>query len=69
MLTPNHSAIDSVVYKNFNKKSGTIRAKRYVLACGGIENAKNLLASNTQLPGGVGKKPSRASAYRKALLY
>jgi len=53
MLTPDHSAIDSVVYKNFNKKSGTIRAKRYVLACGGIENAKILLASNTQLPGGV----------------
>lgn len=54
ILTSDHTAIDSVVYKNFSQKSGIIKSKRFVLACGGIENARILLASNTQLPGGVG---------------
>lgn len=34
----------------------TARARRYVLACGGIENARILLASNRQESGGVGNR-------------
>jgi choline dehydrogenase-like flavoprotein len=37
-------------------RSGTIRARAYILACGGIETARLLLASNTVEPDGVGNR-------------
>jgi len=33
-----------------------IRARKFVLACGGLENARILLASNKQLSGGIGNQ-------------
>lgn len=54
MLSSDHSGVEWVVFKNFSKKTGIVKAKRFVLACGGIENARILLASDTQLPSGVG---------------
>jgi choline dehydrogenase-like flavoprotein len=53
-LTEDHKDVQELVVKNFNNKQGRITAKKYVLACGGIENARILLASNSQLPNGVG---------------
>ncbi|MGY3038753.1 choline dehydrogenase-like flavoprotein [Rhodanobacter sp. TND4EL1] len=35
-------------------RSGRVRARQYVLASGGIENARLLLLSDTQVPGGLG---------------
>lgn len=37
-------------------RTGAVRAKQYVLACGGIENARLLLISNTATPEGLGNQ-------------
>jgi choline dehydrogenase-like flavoprotein len=39
---------------NLAGRSHTVRARRYVLACGAIQNARLLLASNRQDPSGIG---------------
>ncbi len=41
----------------------TVRARRYVLACGGIENARLLLASDQDRPGGVGNEHDLVGRY------
>jgi choline dehydrogenase-like flavoprotein len=38
-------------------RRGTVHARHYVLACGGIENARLLLLSNSVLPEGAGQRP------------
>lgn len=53
-LTDNHAAVESLRISSLGGRQGTVRAKRYVLACGGIENARLLLASQHQCPAGVG---------------
>jgi len=40
--------IDFLEVRTFNAKSFPVRAKVYILACGGIENARLLLASNVR---------------------
>ena len=52
--TDSHENVDSLTITNFVHKKGKVRAKRYIIACGGIENARLLLASNQQNPKGVG---------------
>ena len=37
-------------------RRGTIRARHYVLACGGIENARLLLLSDSVVPQGLGNR-------------
>jgi len=37
-------------------RTGAVRARQYVLACGGIENARLLLASNSESPQGLGNQ-------------
>jgi choline dehydrogenase-like flavoprotein len=37
-------------------RRGTVRARHYVLACGGIENARLLLLSNSVVPQGLGNR-------------
>jgi choline dehydrogenase-like flavoprotein len=46
--------VDRLDLANLAGKRGTVRAKHYVVACGGIENARLLLASRSVRPGGVG---------------
>jgi choline dehydrogenase-like flavoprotein len=41
----------------------TVRARYFVLACGGIENARVLLASNHQRPAGLGNHADMAGRY------
>jgi choline dehydrogenase-like flavoprotein len=41
----------------------TVRAQAFVLATGGIENARLLLASNTQMPGGLGNAHDLVGRY------
>ena len=52
-LADDHASVDSVVVAT---SAGTfsVRARAFVLAAGGIENARILLASNGQQPAGVG---------------
>lgn len=44
-------------------KRGVIRAKRFVLACGGIENARLLLLSDGVLPQGLGNQHDLVGRY------
>ena len=48
------SSIKEVIVKNYAGKTHTVRAKHFILACGAIQNARILLASNTQAPQGLG---------------
>ncbi|HLZ89819.1 MAG TPA: GMC family oxidoreductase [Puia sp.] len=50
----NVSVIESLTLRNFAGKRHTVKAKRFVLACGAIQNARILLACNRQAPKGLG---------------
>ena len=44
-------------------RRGVVRARHYVLACGGIENARMLLLSNSVLPRGLGNEYDLVGRY------
>ena len=44
-------------------RRGTVRARHYVLACGGIENARLLLLSNSVMPQGLGNQNDLVGRY------
>ncbi len=48
------SSIREARIRSLGGKSGVIRARHYVLACGGIENARALLLSDSVTPHGLG---------------
>ena len=48
------TAVESLRVRTFEGKEHRVRAKRYVLACSTIQNARLLLASNRQAPAGLG---------------
>lgn len=50
----NISAIKEVTIKNYADKQHTVKARHFILACCSIQNARLLLASNTQAPAGIG---------------
>jgi choline dehydrogenase-like flavoprotein len=50
----NTSEIKEVTVKNYAGKEHTVRAKKFVLACCSIQNARLLLASNKQAAKGLG---------------
>jgi choline dehydrogenase-like flavoprotein len=54
LTNENGSSIREVIVKNFEGKSHKVRAKIFILACCSIQNARLLLASNQQLPAGLG---------------
>ena len=55
--------VNSLTIRSFGGSIGRIRAKFYVLACGGIENARLLLASNSVSPNGVGNSNGLVGRY------
>ena len=50
------SMIKEVIAKNHEGKEHKVRAKKFVLACNTIQNARTLLASNRQNPKGLGNE-------------
>jgi len=59
----NLSVIKEVTVKNFAGKNHTVRAKYFVVACGAIQNARLLLASNHQAPKGLGNNNDLVGRY------
>ncbi|MGI9547431.1 MAG: FAD-dependent oxidoreductase [Flavobacteriaceae bacterium] len=57
------SEIKQVHIANLEGKSHRVRAKYYVLACGAIQNARLLLASNKQAPQGLGNDNDNVGRY------
>jgi choline dehydrogenase-like flavoprotein len=47
----------------------TIRAKRFVLACGALETARLLLASNTRFPAGIGNENDLVGRFYQSHLF
>lgn len=62
-LNPAGSAIDHVALATLSGKRATARAKLFVLATGGIENARLLLASRGVNPKGVGNDADLVGRY------
>lgn len=59
----NVSEITEVIVKNHAGKSHRVRAKHFVLACGTIQNARMLLASNAQAKNGLGNDNDLVGRY------
>jgi choline dehydrogenase-like flavoprotein len=55
-LDSNGQRIGSMIVTGLNGRSFPIRSKVFVLACGGIENARLLLASDSVLKNGIGNQ-------------
>lgn len=55
--------VDYIDVKSLNGKQARIYSKRYVLACGGIENARLLLASNSVEAAGLGNRHDVVGRY------
>ncbi len=47
-------SVDTVVCRHLDGRQFTVRARRFVLAMGGLENARLLLMSNRRVPTGIG---------------
>lgn len=59
----NVSEVREVTVKNFAGRQHTVRAKLFVLACCAIQNARLLLASNSQAPKGLGNDNDLVGRY------
>ncbi|CAN5362127.1 GMC family oxidoreductase [soil metagenome] len=57
------SKITGVRTRNFEGKELLVKARYYILACGGIENARLLLCSNTQSEKGIGNYYDNVGRY------
>jgi choline dehydrogenase-like flavoprotein len=57
------SEIKEIVAKNHNGKTLYVKAKYFVLACGAIQNARLLLASNSQTSKGLGNNNDLVGRY------
>lgn len=55
--------IGQVTVKNQEGKTHTVKAKHFILACGAIQNARMLLASNSQAPHGLGNDHDLVGRY------
>ncbi len=55
-LVENLQSLQHIIVRNFNARSFKVRARMFVLACGGIENPRILLNCNRQIPNGIGNK-------------
>ena len=60
---PQGDHVDYIDVKSLNGKQAKIQAKQYVLACGGIENARLLLASNSVEETGLGNRHDVVGRY------
>ncbi|MDO4681850.1 MAG: GMC family oxidoreductase [Lautropia sp.] len=56
-------AVESVRVRTLKGVSATVRARTFILAAGGIENARLLLASNRQHSGGLGNRYDLVGRY------
>lgn len=57
------SAVNEVVVKNHAGKTHTVEADQFILACGAIQNARLLLASDSQAPDGLGNDHDLVGRY------
>ena len=68
-LRKNARSAKSVTVKSFSGKQATVRARHFIVACGGIENARLLLASDDVATTGVGNVNDLVGRYFMDHLY
>ncbi|WP_266182485.1 GMC oxidoreductase [Dyella humicola] len=61
--TPDGAVVQEARIGTLGGYRGTIRARQYVLACGGIENARLLLLSDSVVPQGLGNQHDLVGRY------
>ena len=59
----NISSVNEVQVKNYAGKTHTVKAIHFILACGAIQNARMLLASNSQAKAGLGNENDLVGRY------
>lgn len=57
------TAVERVEVRSLAGKTGSVRARAYVVCCGGIDTARLLLASNRVEPNGVGNRHDLVGRY------
>lgn len=57
------TAAEAVTVSTLDGRKATIRARRFVLACGGLENARLLLACRDRQPNGIGNDHDQVGRY------
>lgn len=62
-VAPDGRAVQGACIGSLNGHRAVVRARHYVLACGGIENARLLLLSDAVLPGGPGNAHGLVGRY------
>lgn len=62
-VSENGTEVQEVIVKNYTGKTHTVRAKHFIMACGTIQNARLLLASNSQIPHGLGNSNDLVGRY------
>jgi len=62
-LDAGHGQISGVIARSLGGNEITVRAGHVLLCCGAIENARLLLASNQQIPAGVGNSHDLVGRY------
>ena len=60
---PGGSSVRHARVRSLDGREGVIRARHFVLACGGIENARLLLLSNSTVPQGLGNERDLVGRY------
>ena len=62
-LGANAKALEKLDIRALSGHTGTVRARAFILACGGIETPRLLLASNAVEPGGIGNRYDLVGRY------
>jgi choline dehydrogenase-like flavoprotein len=62
-LSRDRARVGSVTVRSLNGVAATIQAEKYVLCCGGIENARLLLLESQRNSGGFGNDTDRVGRY------
>src|SRR5262249_31373353 len=60
---PDRNAVNSLTVGGYNGRKATVSARFYVIALGGLENARALLLSDAVTPGGVGNENDLVGRY------
>jgi choline dehydrogenase-like flavoprotein len=63
VASSNGKVIKEVIIRNFEGKQHRVRARKFILACCSIQNARLLLASDKQVPGGLGNDNGLVGRY------
>ncbi len=62
-LSRDRARVQSVTVRTLNGNAATVEAEKYVLCCGGIENARLLLLESQRNSGGFGNDHDRVGCY------